>query len=57
VPLNSIGVIFHKLLNEIKQKRKELLMGIDLEEIVKVPDTILDEPNNSTPGFYFGDVQ
>lgn len=32
-------------------------MGIDLEEMIKVPDTLLDEPGNITPGFYFGDVQ
>ena len=37
MPLCSIGLIFHKLLDEIKDKRKELLMGIDLEAIVKVP--------------------
>ena len=57
VPLSSIGAIFHKLLDEIKEKRKELLMGIDLETIIKVPDTLFDEPGNLTPGFYFGDVQ
>jgi hypothetical protein len=31
-------------------------MGIDLEAIIDVPDTLFDEPGNLTPGFYFGDV-
>ena len=31
-------------------------MGVDLETIIKVPDTLFDEPDKLTPGFYFGDV-
>ena len=31
-------------------------MGIDLETMIKVPGTLFDEPDNTTPGFYFGDV-
>ena len=56
IPLSSIGVIFHKLLDEIKDRWKALLMGVDLEEMITVPDALLDEPDNLTPGFYFGDV-
>ena len=33
-----------------------LLMGIDLEELVQYPARLVDEPDNITPGFYFGDI-
>lgn len=48
--------MFHKLLDEIKERRKALLMGIDLEELIKCPENLVDEPDNLTPGFYFGDI-
>lgn len=57
MPLSSIGVIFHKLLNEIKEKQKKLLMEIDLEKNVNTPNTLFDKPDNLTPEFYFGDIQ
>jgi hypothetical protein len=56
IPLSSIGVIFHKLHNEIREGWKKLLMGFDLETVIEVPDTLYDQPDNLTPGFYFGDV-
>lgn len=57
VTLGGIGAMFHSLLDEIKERRKKLLMGIDLEELVKYPqDALVDEPDNFTPGFYFGDI-
>jgi len=49
--------MFHKLLDEIRERRKKLLEGIDLETIIQVPNDLLDEPNNISPGFYFGDVK
>lgn len=55
VPIESIGVIFHKLHDEVKDRWKELL-GVDLETLIEVPNTLFDEPDNLTPGFYFGDV-
>jgi hypothetical protein len=54
--LSGIGAMFHKLLDEIKERRKALLMGIDLEGLVTYPDILVDEPDNITPGFYFGDI-
>jgi hypothetical protein len=57
ITLNSIGVMFHEILDYIQQKRKELLGGIDLEELVSIPDELIDEPDNQSPGFYFGKVQ
>jgi len=56
VTLGDIGVMFHGLLDSIREKRKTLLKGIDLEELVTVPDVLVDEPDNRTPGFYFGKV-
>ena len=49
--------MFYGLLNEVKERRTRLLSGIDLEKHVKIPSTICDEVNNTTPGFYFGDVK
>ena len=57
VDLSNIGVMFHKLLDEIRERRKQLLEGIDLETIIQVPNELPDEPNNISPGFYFGDVK
>jgi hypothetical protein len=54
VTLSGIGVMFHKLLDEIKERWKDLLMGIDLEKLIKIPETLFDEPDNAAPGFYFG---
>ena len=55
--LSGIGAMFHGLLDEIKERRKKLLMGIDLEDLIKYPEsTLVDEPDNLTPGFYFGDI-
>ena len=48
--------MFHALLDDIKQQRKEMLMGIELEDCVKMPDILLDDPDNDNPGFYFGNV-
>ena len=49
--------MFHTLLNEIKQQRMVLLSGIDLEQHIQLPGTITDEVNNTSPGFYFGDIE
>lgn len=57
VTLDGIGAMFHGILDSIKQRRKELLGGIDLEELVRIPDALIDEPDNQTPGFYFGKVK
>ena len=51
VTLSRIGVMFYTLLDFIKEWRKSLLMGIDLEE-----QTLVDELDNLTPGFYFGNI-
>ena len=56
VTVNGIGAMFHALLDEIKERRKGLLMGIDLEELVTCPNGLVDEPDNVTPGFYFGEI-
>jgi len=40
--------MFHKLLNKIKEQRKKLLMGIDLEGLVTYPSVLVDEPDNLT---------
>lgn len=56
VALDKIGVMFHGLLDSLRQRRKELLGGVDLEEL-RFPDTLVDEPDNQTPGFYFGKVE
>ena len=48
--------MFHKLLEEIKEQRKRLLMGLDLEELITYPDVLVDEPDNLIPGFYFGKI-
>ena len=57
VTLDGIGAMFHGLLNSIQQRRQALLRGINLEDLVKIPNILIDEPDNSTPGFYFGMVQ
>lgn len=56
VTLNDIGNMFHGLLDSHRKSRKELLGGIELEELIRIPDNLVDEPNNQTPGFYFGKV-
>ena len=48
--------MFYTLLDEIKEWRKSLLMGIDLEEQIRYPKTLVDELDNFTPGFYFGNI-
>ena len=55
--LSGIGKMFYSLLNEIKQRTTALLPGIDLEEHIQLPDYIVDEVNNPSPGFYFGDIE
>ena len=57
VTIDGIGAMFHKLLDSIQQRRQALLRGIDLEGLVIIPDALVDEPDNQTPGFYFGKVQ
>ena len=57
VDLSSIGVMFHKLFDEIRERKKQLLEGIDLETIIDVSNELLDKPNIIFPGFYFGDVK
>ena len=42
--------------NTHTMERNKLLMGFDLETVIKVPDTLYDQPDNLTPGFYFGNV-
>jgi len=56
VDLSDIGKMFYTLLDEVRQRRAALLPGIDLEDHIQLPDTIIDEVNNPSPGFYFGDV-
>lgn len=56
VTLSGIGAMFHKLLDDIRERRKNLLMGFDLEGLITYPDILVDEPDNLTPGFYFGDI-
>lgn len=57
VTLNAIGDMFHGLLHSIQHRQKALLRGIDLEQLVRIPDILIDEPDNQTPGFYFGKVE
>lgn len=57
VDLRDIGKMFHSLLDEIKHRRAKLLSGIGLEQHIQLPDTITDQINNNSPGFYFGDVE
>lgn len=57
VDLRNIGKMFYILLDEVKKRRTELLHGIDLEKYIQLPDIIVDEVNNNSPGFYFGDVE
>lgn len=57
VDLSDIGKMFYSLLDEIKQRRMALLPGIDVEQYVQLPDVIVDEVNNPSPGFYFGDIK
>jgi hypothetical protein len=57
VTLDGIGAMFHQLLDSIQQRRRKLLGGFELEDQVKIPDILVDEPDNENPGFYFGDVQ
>jgi hypothetical protein len=46
--------MFDTLLDEVKQRRKVLLSGMDIEDHIALPDIITDDVNNATPGFYFG---
>lgn len=55
VTLKSIGSMFHALLDDIKNRRKALL-GVDIETEIEIPDSLIDEPDNHNPGFYFGDI-
>ena len=57
VDLSDIGKMFYSLFNKIKQRWTVLLSGIDLEQHIKLPDTIVDKINNTSPGFYFGDIE
>lgn len=56
VTLSGIGAMFCGLLDAIQEQQKALLMGIDLEGLVTYPTVLIDEPDNLTPGFYFGDI-
>jgi len=49
--------MFHSLLDEVKRRMAALFPGVDLEQHIKLPDHIVDEVNNPSPGFYFGDVE
>ena len=57
VDLSDIGKMFYTLLDEIQERRAALLPGINIEQHINLPDIITDDPNNSSPGFYFGDVE
>ena len=57
VYIHDIGHMFYGLLDEVKQRRTRLFSEIDLEEYIELPSIIYDEVNNTTPGFYFGDVK
>ncbi|KAF9780658.1 hypothetical protein BJ322DRAFT_1023881 [Thelephora terrestris] len=52
----KIGTMFHALLDDIKSRRKALLMGIEMEDVVKIPDILVDEPDNNSLGFYFSKI-
>ena len=56
ISLSAIGTMFHTLLDDIKYQRRALLKGIELEDEVEIPDVLVDEPDNDTYGFYFGDI-
>ena len=51
VSLSAIDTIFHTFLDDIKHWWRVLLKGIELEDVVKLPDVQVNEPDN---GFYFG---
>ena len=55
--LSNIGKMFYSLLNKIKQRWTALLSSVDLEQHIKLLDTIIDKINNTSPGFYFGDIK
>ena len=48
--------MFHQLLNRIRECRKVLFNGVNLEKQIKLLNNLIDEPDNFTPGFYFGNL-
>lgn len=61
VKLETFGDWYWKLLDELKRLQVDLFGGVGFEDeewlSVTVPDPLLDEPNLSSPGFCFGDVE
>ena len=59
--LGTFGEWYRKLLAELKGLQADLFGGIGFDDeewlSVVVPNQLIDEVNNSSPGFCFGDVE
>lgn len=61
VKLEDIGGLYRKLLEEVTELQEDLFGGIGFEDpdwfSFKVPNPLVDEVNNSSAGFCFGDME
>ena len=58
INIKSFGILYRKLLDEVKFLQQDLFGGIDFEDedwfSFEVPDIILDLVNSREPGYFFG---
>lgn len=61
IKLKSIGVLYHKVLDEFTEMQKNLFAGVGLDDeewfSFEVPDRLTDLVNSDRPGYCFGDEE